>query len=99
MHVECNLHKRESAIEWRAFAKKTKRMKVNDVIIFGNGKLSATILEIEDGGELLLRFDVKPGELEAKLAEIGTMPLPPYIASSATSMKLTSVITRLFLLK
>lgn len=81
MHVECNLHKRESTIEWRAFAKKTKRMKVNDVISFGNGRLSATILEIQDGGELLLRFDVKPGELEAILAEIGTMPLPPYIAS------------------
>ena len=81
MHVECNLHKRESAIEWRAFAKKTKRMKVNDVISFGDGRLNATILEIQDGGELLLRFDVKPGELEAILAEIGTMPLPPYIAS------------------
>jgi S-adenosylmethionine:tRNA ribosyltransferase-isomerase len=81
MHIECNLHKRESEIEWRAFAKKTKRMKVNDVISFGDGRLNAMILEIQDGGELLLRFDVKPGELESILAEIGTMPLPPYIAS------------------
>ena len=82
MNVECNLHKRESAVEWRAFAKKTKRMKVNDIISFGEGcRLNAHILEIGDGGELLLRFDVKPGELEAILAEIGTMPLPPYIAS------------------
>lgn len=81
MRVECNLHKRESAVQWRAFAKKTKRMKTGDVIVFGEGRVSARIDEIGDGGELLLTFDVKPGELEAVLAEIGTMPLPPYIAS------------------
>lgn len=81
MNVECNLHKRESAIEWRAFAKKTKRMKVGDIISFGDGRLDAEIMDIGEGGELLLKFAVKPGELEAILAEIGTMPLPPYIAS------------------
>ena len=81
MNVECNLHKRESAVEWRAFAKKTKRMKVGEVISFGNGKLDAEILEIKEGGELLLKFAVKPGDLEPLLVEIGTMPLPPYIAS------------------
>jgi S-adenosylmethionine:tRNA ribosyltransferase-isomerase len=81
MNVECNLHKRESAVEWRAFAKKTKRMKRGEIISFGDGKLNAEILEIKEGGELLLRFAVKPGELEALLVEIGTMPLPPYIAS------------------
>ena len=81
MNVECNLHKRESAIEWRAFAKKTKRMKVGEIISFGNGRLDAEILEIKEGGELLLKFAVKPGDLEPLLVEIGTMPLPPYIAS------------------
>jgi S-adenosylmethionine:tRNA ribosyltransferase-isomerase len=81
MSVECNLHMRESATEWRAFAKKTKRMKSGDAIVFGNGKLTAHILEKGEAGELLLGFDVKPGELESILAEIGTMPLPPYIAS------------------
>lgn len=81
MHVECNLHKRETAISWRAFAKKTKRMRVGDEIIFGEGRLRATIAEKGDDGELLLNFAVKPGELEPILAEIGMMPLPPYIAS------------------
>lgn len=81
MQVECNLHKRESAISWRAFAKKTKRMKVGDEIVFGEGRLRAVIAEKGDDGELLLNFSVKPGELEPLLAEIGMMPLPPYIAS------------------
>lgn len=81
MNVECNLHKRESAVEWRAFAKKTKRMKPGEIISFGNGRLDAEILEIKEVGELLLKFAVKPGDLDPLLVEIGTMPLPPYIAS------------------
>lgn len=78
---ECNLHKRESPIEWRAFAKKAKKLKTGDLIEFGEGLLSATIAEKGEGGEILLRFDVKAGELERKLEDVGTMPLPPYIAS------------------
>lgn len=78
---ECNLHKRESPIEWRAFAKKAKRLKTGDLIEFGEGLLTATITEKGEGGEILLRFDVKAGELERKLEDVGTMPLPPYIAS------------------
>ncbi len=78
---ECNLHKRESPTEWRAFAKKAKRLKIGDLIKFGEGLLTATITEKGEGGEILLRFDVKAGELERKLENVGTMPLPPYIAS------------------
>jgi S-adenosylmethionine:tRNA ribosyltransferase-isomerase len=81
MHVECNLHKRESPVVWKAFAKKTKRMKVGDRIVFGEGRLSAQIEAVGEGGELTLSFDVRPGELEPLLAEVGMMPLPPYIAS------------------
>lgn len=78
---ECNLHKRESPVEWRAFAKKAKRLKVGDLVKFGEGSLTATIAEKGEEGEILLRFDVKAGELENRLEEVGTMPLPPYIAS------------------
>jgi S-adenosylmethionine:tRNA ribosyltransferase-isomerase len=81
MHVECNLHKREGPTVWKAFAKKTKRMKMGDRIIFGEGRLTAQIDSIGAGGEITLSFDVRPGELEPLLAEIGVMPLPPYIAS------------------
>lgn len=81
MSTEVNLHKRVSATTWLAFAKKTKRLSVGDVLDFGAGRLQAHILEIHDGGEILLGFDVKAGELEGILAEIGLMPLPPYIAS------------------
>lgn len=81
MATEINLHKRISATEWLAFAKKTKRLRVGDILDFGGGRLQAHIIEIHDGGEILLHFDVRAGELEGLLAEIGLMPLPPYIAS------------------
>lgn len=81
MQTEVNLHKRMSPVEWLAFAKKTKRLHEGDTLIFGEGKLNATIEEIHEGGEIRLKFDVAPGQLEPLLAEIGMMPLPPYIAS------------------
>lgn len=81
MVTECNLHKRVSPIEWLAFIKKSKRLNVGDILVFGEGRLTATITEKHEGGEVLLQFDVKIGELESLLAEIGLMPLPPYIAS------------------
>ncbi|OIN86982.1 MAG: tRNA preQ1(34) S-adenosylmethionine ribosyltransferase-isomerase QueA [Alphaproteobacteria bacterium CG1_02_46_17] len=81
MITEVNLHKRVSAISWLAFAKKTKRMNVGDVLSFGDGRLSAVVAEKHDGGEILLNFDVDSGTVEHLLAEVGLMPLPPYIAS------------------
>jgi S-adenosylmethionine:tRNA ribosyltransferase-isomerase len=83
-HVECNLHKRISPIAWKAFVKKSRRLHVGDVVTFGNDTLRATITaksEQDQIGEIELTFDVKPGELEAKLHEVGMMPLPPYIAA------------------
>lgn len=81
MLTECNLHKRVSPIEWLAFIKKSKRLNIGDILVFGEGVLTATITEKHEGGEVLLKFECQIGELETKLHEIGLMPLPPYIAS------------------
>lgn len=85
MTTEVNLHKRLGPLSWLAFAKKTKRLREGDVLVFGQGnqdsRLSATIAEKHDGGEILLEFGCSAGELEPLLEEIGQMPLPPYIAS------------------
>lgn len=82
--IECNLHKRISPISWKAFVKKSRKFNVGDVIQFGSGALVAKIVAKSDAhqiGEIDLEFDVKPGELEAKLHEVGMMPLPPYIVA------------------
>ena len=81
--VECNLHKRLGPVEWVAFAKKVKRLRVSDKITFGD-RLDAIVTEISSDdqiGQITLRFEVAPGLLEARLQDVGQMPLPPYIAA------------------
>lgn len=83
LNIECNLHKRLGPVEWLAFAKKIRRLKIGDRIEFGPS-LSADIKDItniDQIGQLTLYFNVLPGELESRLHEVGQMPLPPYIAA------------------
>jgi S-adenosylmethionine:tRNA ribosyltransferase-isomerase len=76
--VEVTLHKGVAADRWRAFARPARKLKQADVIAFDGG-LSATVADKGEGGEVELAFDRGGGELMAALAEVGRMPLPPYI--------------------
>ena len=76
--IEVNLHRRETADAWRAFARPGKRLKIGDVIDFGG--LGATVDAKSDGGEVLLRFDQSGADLDGAIASVGALPLPPYIA-------------------
>ena len=64
---------------WRALAKPLRKLRPGEVIRFGQA-LSAEVAEIADGG-LLLRFDAAGEAFDAALAQVGAMPLPPYIAA------------------
>ncbi|WP_319532135.1 tRNA preQ1(34) S-adenosylmethionine ribosyltransferase-isomerase QueA [uncultured Cohaesibacter sp.] len=78
--VHFNLHKREDLSSWRAFARPAKKVLLGDRIEFGD-RLSAIISEKGDAGEVVLRFDCEGQALDAAIAEVGHVPLPPYIAS------------------
>lgn len=84
--VHVNLHKRLNADSWLAFAKPAKRIKPGDVIAFtseaasgGRPSMEAVVEGKGDGGELTLRFDRASASLDQAIAELGAMPLPPYI--------------------
>lgn len=64
---------------WRALAKPLRKLRAGEVIVFGP-QLSAEVAAIADG-ELRLVFDATGDAFDAALAEVGAMPLPPYIAS------------------
>ncbi len=64
---------------WKALAKPLRKLKPGEVIRFSDA-LSAEVTEISDGG-LLLRFDATGADFDAALAQVGAMPLPPYIAA------------------
>jgi S-adenosylmethionine:tRNA ribosyltransferase-isomerase len=78
--VSFNLHKREDGATWRAFARPAKKVQLHDVVEFSSD-LSATITEKGDAGELVLSFDKSGPALDQGIAQIGHIPLPPYIAS------------------
>jgi len=76
--IEVTLHKGLAAARWRAFARPARKLKPGDVVAFEAG-LSATVTDKGEGGEVELVFDRGGGALMAVLAEVGRMPLPPYI--------------------
>lgn len=76
--IALTLHMRTGADEWKAFARPAKKLDIGDRLIFG--ELEATVTEKVDGGEVTLTFSKASAELDAAIAEVGHMPLPPYIA-------------------
>ena len=78
--VEVFLLKSRGLDEWEVMTYPGRRTKPGTVIIFGNGKLRAEVLEIVEGGNRIVRFDYdKSNTLMSLIDEIGNMPLPPYI--------------------
>jgi S-adenosylmethionine:tRNA ribosyltransferase-isomerase len=63
---------------WFAFAKPAKRLKPGQEIVFDAGVV-AEVREKTADGLVAVRFNRRTSELFAVLAEIGHMPLPPYI--------------------
>jgi len=82
--IEITLHKRETDATWRAFAKPAKKLKVGETIVFGDSALSADVAEKQDG-DVRLVFSTSGAALDAAIAALGRMPLPPYIAGKRAS--------------
>ena len=77
-HVELLLLKNTEGDDWEVLAKPAKRLKVGAQISFGDGRLTATILEELEHGGRIVRFHYQGIFLEV-LESLGEMPLPPYI--------------------
>lgn len=79
--VEFLLLNREDKTDWEVMVKPGKKAKPGAVIEFGDGKLTAQVLEVMPGGNRKVRFNFE-GIFEEVLDELGTMPLPPYITET-----------------
>ena len=64
--------------KWEAIVRPGKKLRVGARVIFGGGRLTATIAEVKDDGGRVVDFACE-GTMEAALDELGEMPLPPYI--------------------
>lgn len=77
-HVELLLLKNIAGDDWEVLAKPAKRLKVGAAISFGDGRLTATVLEELEHGGRIVRFHYQGIFLEV-LESLGEMPLPHYI--------------------
>jgi len=84
--ISVNLLERRTADTWTAFAKPLKRLKVDEEIVFqaegadAPDPLRCLVRARNDDATVDLVFDRSGPALDAALAAVGSMPLPPYIA-------------------
>jgi S-adenosylmethionine:tRNA ribosyltransferase-isomerase len=86
--IEATLIKRLDGSRWQALVKPAKKLSQGDVVRFGNegkvcllGHLDAQVEHKGDDGEITLSFSFHGPALDQAIADLGSPPLPPYIAS------------------
>ena len=76
--VEVLLLKDLGSKRWECLCKPGRKMQVGHEVIFGDGELTATVVEVKDDGNRVVEFYYEGIFLEV-LERLGKMPLPPYI--------------------
>jgi S-adenosylmethionine:tRNA ribosyltransferase-isomerase len=86
--IEATLIKRLDGSRWQALVKPAKKLAQGDVVRFGNegkvcllGHLDAQVEHKGEDGEITLSFAFHGPTLDQAIADLGSPPLPPYIAS------------------
>ncbi|MFD2237751.1 tRNA preQ1(34) S-adenosylmethionine ribosyltransferase-isomerase QueA [Aureimonas populi] len=76
------LHQRLDGSTWKAFVRGARKLKPGDIVRFGDdASLHATVREKGESGEVTFAFEASGPELDRAIAHVGSVPLPPYIAS------------------
>ena len=64
--------------KWECLVRPGRKMQVGNEVIFGDGELTATVVEVQETGNRVVQFHYEGIFLEV-LERLGKMPLPPYI--------------------
>ena len=64
--------------KWECLCKPGRKMQVGHQVVFGDGELTATVVEVREDGNRVVEFHYGGIFLEV-LERLGKMPLPPYI--------------------
>ncbi len=76
--IEVLLLKRRENDIWEVLTRPGKKTRPGTELSFGDGLLTATVLEVVEEGNRLIQFHYE-GIFEEILDQLGQMPLPPYI--------------------
>lgn len=63
---------------WEIICRPGKKAKVGTHFSFGEGRLTAEVVEVRDDGNRIVQFECE-GNFFTALEDVGQMPLPPYI--------------------
>lgn len=63
---------------WECLCKPGRKMQIGNEVVFGDGELTATVVDVRDDGNRIIEFHYEGIFLEV-LERLGKMPLPPYI--------------------
>lgn len=76
--IEVLLLKRKENDIWETLVKPGKKVKPGTKLVFGDGLLTAEVVDVVEEGNRLIQFHYD-GIFEEILDQLGQMPLPPYI--------------------
>jgi S-adenosylmethionine:tRNA ribosyltransferase-isomerase len=76
--VEFLLLTNQGSDTWEVLCKPGKKAKIGTTFTFGDGLLSATVVDVHEDGNRIVKFSYE-GNFFSILDQIGQMPLPPYI--------------------
>ncbi|MFN0084226.1 MAG: tRNA preQ1(34) S-adenosylmethionine ribosyltransferase-isomerase QueA [Blastocatellia bacterium] len=76
--VEALLVERRAGDIWETLARPGRALKIGAELVFGQGRLRGTVVEVLAEGRRLIRFEAD-GDFDRIVDEIGNTPLPPYI--------------------
>ena len=65
---------------WEIICRPGKKAREGAEFTFGNGRLTAKVVEVKEDGNRVVQFECE-GNIFTALEEIGQMPLPPYITA------------------
>ena len=81
--IEVLLLNRIDRNKWEVILKPGKRAKEGTSVVFGDGELKGTVVEIKDNGNRVISFEYE-GIFEKLLDKLGEIPLPHYIKKKLT---------------
>ncbi len=81
---------------WEALVRPGRRLRAGQRVLFGDGLLTAEILERTPSGGRIVHLAAREGVVANAIARVGTVPLPPYIhAPLADAERYQTVYARL----
>jgi S-adenosylmethionine:tRNA ribosyltransferase-isomerase len=81
---------------WEALVRPGRRLRAGQCVLFGDGLLTAKILDRTPSGGRIIYLAAREGAVADAIARVGTVPLPPYIhAPLADSERYQTVYARL----